>query len=181
MQENGDQIEGYPLSPDDGAALKDMLSISKQEWALKLAQGDPVLHVHIPREGSFTAEDCYESFGRARDFFAKYYPDWPYTAVACVSWLMDPQLRELLSESSNLVKFQAWYRPFPVKSGDESIYTFVFRSEKREIEQLPETTSLHKKMKTFMKEGGRFRLGGGFILPDDLEADKLSRKLQELE
>lgn len=172
IREDDAEVEGFPLSSENGSALNEPVALSKQQWELRLKQDDPVLHVHIPRKGSFTKEDCRDSFVRAVEFFKTYYPDWPYTAIACVSWLMDPQLRGLLGESSNLVKFQEWYHPYPVKSGDESIYTFVFRCEKRELDQLPEHTSLQRKMKDFMRAGGKFRLGGGFMLKEEAEALK---------
>lgn len=160
--------QGYPIHKD-GYVLKNQVVLNKMDWRKTLSPGDPVISIHIPGKGPFTYDICRDSFIRARDFFAAYYADLPYNAMYCVSWLLDPQLQQLLDESSNLVQFMKWFHLFPVKSNDSGLYFFVFKCEKGNIDELPEKTSLQRKLKQFMKSGGHMHNGGGFILPETFE------------
>lgn len=164
--ETESEIRGYPIHPG-GYALQEPVCLKKSEWRLALSEGDPVINVHIPRKGSFTPDDCRDSFIQAAKFFATHYADRPYAALMCVSWLLDPQLRQLMGTTSNLVQFQQWYHLYPVQSDDGGLYSFVFMCERGEIESLPERTSLQRKMKQFMREGGRLHNAGGILFPDD--------------
>lgn len=168
FKETAEQVQGNPISPD-GLAQRNLVTLSKSEWSHVLSSGEPVINLHIPRKGAFTAQDCSESFARAIAFLDTYYADQPYAAVTCVSWLMDPQLRLLLDDSSNLVRFQLRFQSYPVKSGDESLYKFVFNCEPCEVDQLPEKSSLQQKIKRFMQAGERLHLAGGLILADDFQ------------
>lgn len=167
-EETESEITGYPIHPD-GYALNEPVTLLKRQWQLALSPGDPVISIHIPRHGPFTYEACRDSLIQAYTFFTDYYADRPFAAFTCISWLMDPQLRQLLDESSNLVQFQHWYRLYPVKSGDEALFSFVFMCERCEVDELPEKTSLQRKIKQFMQGGGRMHAAGGFILPQYFE------------
>lgn len=167
LTETKDEITGYPIHPG-GYALKEPMTLKKQEWQLVLSSGDPVISVHIPRKGSFTYEVCRDSFIQATEFFAAYYADRPYAAMICLSWLLDPQLLGLLDETSNLAQFQKWYHLYPIQSDDGGIYSFVFMRDRCEVDQLQEDTSLQRKLKQFMKAGGQMHSAGGFILPEML-------------
>ena len=61
---------------------------------LSEADGGWVISTHIPESGPLTPERVADSFGRARAFFARYFPDYPTTQFHCASWLLDPQLTE---------------------------------------------------------------------------------------
>lgn len=83
---------------------------------LGVRKDDPVLEVHIPKDGPLTAESCDDSFARAREFFARYFPEFDYRYFTCGSWLLASELREMLPESSNILAFQkrfAVLREFP--------------------------------------------------------------------
>lgn len=169
LTETEDEIIGYAIHPD-GYAVQERKILRRDEWQLVLAPGDMTINVHIPRKGEFTKEVCQESFVRAVQFFETCYPERSFPALTCFSWLMDPQLQQLLAPKSNLVQFQKWYHLFPLRSGDEGLYSFVFMCEKCEVDQLPEKTSLQRKIKRFMQAGGHMHNGGGILLVDTIRA-----------
>lgn len=81
-----------------GEAFRDIPEIG-------VAQGDPVLEMHIPRGGKLTPEACRASIAQARDFFPRFFPDYPYKGITCLSWLLDDTLRNYLPEGSNILLF----------------------------------------------------------------------------
>jgi predicted TIM-barrel fold metal-dependent hydrolase len=68
-------------------------------------KGDAVLEIHIPEGEKLTKEDCESSITQAKEFFAKYFPDFDYKVFTCHSWLLDDTLKEYLPSSSNILQF----------------------------------------------------------------------------
>lgn len=113
-----------------------------------LLKGDGVISVHIPAKADITEETCRKNNKTALEFFARYYPEYSIKAFMCYSWLMDPQLPELLKPDSNILSFQKFFSPtlHTSSSGDEAIY-FVFGKRPKKLEELPETTTLTRSLK----------------------------------
>ncbi len=68
-------------------------------------EGDPLLEMHIPRGGKLTADACESSIAQAKEFFPRYFPDFAYRGITCLSWLLDDTLRDYLPETSNIIRF----------------------------------------------------------------------------
>lgn len=66
--------------------------------------GDLVLNTHIPSSGPLTPELVDESFALAHDFFKVNFPDG-VTPIVCWSWLLFPEHYNMLSSTSNIIKF----------------------------------------------------------------------------
>ncbi len=73
------------------------------KYAVK--KGDAVLEIHIPEGEKLTKEDCESSITQAKEFFAKYFPNFKYSVFTCHSWLLDDTLKEFLPSSSNILQF----------------------------------------------------------------------------
>src|SRR5690625_642757 len=155
-------IKGHPISTN-GYARSHLISLIKNDWSCVLKEGDHVLGIHIPRKGQFTKELCQDSIYQAKNFFHHYFPDKNFRAFVCVSWMLDPQLQSLLDASSNIVRFQKMFNLYPVLSMDHTIYKFVYRCKPCKVEDLPENTTLQRKIKNYMLSGGLMHTGGGFI------------------
>lgn len=70
-----------------------------------ICRGDNVIEIHIPTGGPLTPERVCGSIDGAKDFFAKYFPQFSYTCFICHSWLLDDKLKEYLPEGSNILAF----------------------------------------------------------------------------
>lgn len=163
IEEKSGRMTGTSVSKN-GCVGERPISIDLSMWELKLQPGDSVLSVHIPRRGKLHPKLCDDAFERARSFFATCFPEERFRAFYCGSWMMDPKLRMLLDDQSNLIQFQRRFQLFPLAGSDDSVYRFVFQCSKREAALLPERTSLQKKLKKFMASGGRIDSKGGYIL-----------------
>lgn len=130
-----------------------------------IAKGDPILEVHIPADGPITPEECDASFALAREFFAKFYPEYDYRGFTCHSWLLDPQLKNILGESSNIIRFQ---NRFEIVSNDpaDAILRYVFKwnTTGKNLKYAPVVSSFAAKVKKAYQGGTQFSESFGIIL-----------------
>ncbi|MEO3771194.1 acyltransferase domain-containing protein [Micromonospora sp. B9E7] len=121
-------------------------------------RGDTAISLHVPDAGPLTPEAVTASLDESRLFFARHFPDEPYTAFSCGSWLLDPQLREYLPEGSNIVRFQQMFElaPYEEKDGpdaDVEVLRFVFRTLSTPLDQLPRRTVLQRAIVDHLRAG----------------------------
>lgn len=160
------EIVGYPISPL-GYAIRRRIHLSTSEWRQVLAPGDPVLAIHIPGDSPLSFELCGHSLRQALQFFPKHFPDRPFLAFTCHSWILDHQFEHLLPPSSNIVRFQKEVYLYPIPGGNESVMRAVFGGVK-DIKDAPRRTSMQRAFARHLESGGHFRGGGCFLLKEDL-------------
>lgn len=121
--------------------------------------GDAAVGVHIPALGPLSPEECDASLARARTFFA----DIDAHAGVCFSWLLDPQLIELLPASSNIVAFQQRFTisDEPRRLADSDVVRFVFGHLPADLGTLPRDTAVARAVLEHLDGGGHwyFRRG----------------------
>ncbi|MDB5057084.1 MAG: hypothetical protein JWO59_556 [Chloroflexi bacterium] len=162
-------VVGHRVTPA-GWAERAETRLARSEWAEVLKPGDPVLHVHIPSGTPLDMEACRRSLDEAFRFFTGCFPQRPFTAFACDSWLLDAQLEALLPPSSNLVRFLRQMYLVPVVSDRVHMLNWVFGGIPQDLAQAPRDTALRRALLDHMLRGGELRGGGCFLLPDDLPA-----------
>ena len=129
-----------------------------------IKKGDGVIDTHIPAAGPLLPEECQKSFDFAREFFAKYFPDYKWEVFTCHSWLLGQDLADILGEDSNIIKFQRMYNIYSQYEGD-AILSYVFRW-KMKREYLPDVeakSGFAKKVKELALNGAVFHGGAGYI------------------
>jgi GNAT-like C-terminal domain/N-acyltransferase N-terminal domain len=162
----GDEIVGYPILPT-GRALRHEVRLPTARWLQVLAPGDPVLGLHMPPGSPLDFALCGESLQGALEFFPRHYPDQPFRAFACESWLLDPQLETLLPPTSNLVCFQQEVYLLPIPSDGAESFTWVFGHVPADLRQAPRATRLQRAILDHTLAGGHMHAGGCFLLPED--------------
>ena len=164
--ETEDAYIGNPA--EDGIVKVEKLSLKKAEWKPFYAPGDDLISVHIPATGAFDRETVNASIEKGRDFFKRLYPQKDIKGFMCISWLLDPALKNILKPESNILAFQDIYTKFPYVSKGLDVFHFVFgKSAERlsdvDLDSLPEDTSLMKKLKDLYRSGGFiYEVGGIF-------------------
>ncbi len=142
-------------------------SFSKEEWRLALSPGDDIFVLHIPKGTSLAPEDVAEAFRLAREVAKRSYPEKNIKGVRCTSWLLEPKFESLLGEKSNIARFGALFTRYPFKNNGNGIFSFAFGGKKpQDLRDLPEDTSLQRKVKALYLEGGRIFSYGGFIIDE---------------
>jgi hypothetical protein len=167
LLESDDAVIGSPISPG-GYALPQSVSLSRSEWHMVLGQGDPVLDMHVPGEGALTLESLHNALTQAEAFFDQYYPERPFVAYACDSWLFSPQLETMLPPESNILRWQHEGHLFPADDDEGSFLLFTFGSTTIDVATAPQDTRLRRAIIACLAGGGELRSGRYLLLRSDL-------------
>lgn len=140
----------------------------KSEWKKVLEPGDWVVNLHIPSGADLSEEAIDKSLYEMREVLSKHYPEYDYKAFYCGSWLLDPQLANMLKPESNIIKFGKRFTKIAYKDpkGD-AVLSFVFLQgdlNNVDLEALPENTSLERNLKKHYLDGKRIYEVHGIIL-----------------
>jgi hypothetical protein len=113
---------------------------------------DGYLNVHVPEEGGPLAAAAVDaSLARAREVF----PD--HHEARIMTWLLDPQLVDLLGEESNIVRFARRFEVIADLGDEERLLEFVFHTLDDDLDALPQETRLQRAIVELMRSGGRLR------------------------
>lgn len=164
LQETEATVTGHPFV--DGLVEREKTVLQKTDWELCLSESDPVLRIHIPPGGGFDRQTLEDTYQRTREVMAACYPDKPFKAFYCSSWLLSLDLREILKPESNILAFQRDFTPIPLRGGDGTTFSFVFGDSTitpEMVPNLPENTSLQRAVKKRYLDGNYIRQGAGFF------------------
>ena len=123
-----------------------------------LSAGTKALKVHIPEGESLAPEVCQASFEQAEEFFKG-----EYEAYVCESWLLSLHLKEILPETSNIIRFQDLFEVTGTKYSFPQAEERIFGEILEDKGQYPEATSLQRKAKEYLLSGGDLGIGEGFF------------------
>lgn len=127
--------------------------------------GEWIIGVHIPETGPLTPEAVDDSFAQAREFFPRYFPEYPVKTANLWSWLIDPYLLDNLPPDSNMVRFGRRFTPYgvPNDSQDGAIF-FTFRTHGTDhLDELPQDTTLQRLVVGRIKDGGTWQSAYGYL------------------
>ena len=170
LTETDEYFTGYAYD-ERGYLAKNKVTLKKSDWTVILKGGDNVVGLHMPPGGGMTHELVSEAFAKAQEFLATFYPDFDYKAFVGVSWIFDPKLADVLGEDSNITKFMKRFIPMGVKSQGLGALNFIFLSPdpaNAVIEELPEDTSLRRKLKKVYLDGSCIYEMYGFIPKENI-------------
>lgn len=129
-----------------------------------IVKGDDVMEIHIPRGSRLGMEECQKSITWAKEFFARYFPEFTYTCFTCNSWLLDDTLKEYLPENSNIIRFGDLFTKVYSRELN-CLLSSIFRADTTE-ENLHDavcTSSFAQRVKDAVLSGKKFRMTLGFI------------------
>lgn len=118
-----------------------------------------VLNVHIPAGQPLDADQVRASMDYAPEFFKMHFQK-TCALFICHSWLLSPQLKELLGEDSRILQFQNLFSVYGVdqeRQAEERVFGYIEENP----DAYPERTSLQKKMKASIMAGKSFGMGRG--------------------
>lgn len=141
-----------------------LFRIGELEYEMVKEGLEPAISIHIPSDSVFTPQRCDRSLEKARAFFAKYFPEYDGKDYVCWSWLLAPELENLLPPDSNIIAFQHRFLIQELDYSDTEYIQWVFKTKNLPLENLPEDTALQKKMKQHLLNGGKLGNGQGVLL-----------------
>lgn len=136
------------------------------EYELYTDDGSELISIHIPSDSDLSEVNCRRSYLRSKEFLAQYFPEFHYEKYVCESWLLSPYLKEILPEYSRIIRFQNAFVIESVDLKSRDYMEWVFKNRNLSIDEVPQETSLQRKMKEYLKKGGLIGNGAGHLKPD---------------
>lgn len=134
-----------------------LFRIGELEYEMKCLEDKTVIGLHIPSDADFSPPAVDKSLENAKEFFAEHYPDLANSEYRCHSWLLDSQLKGLLSKNSNIINFQNRFEIFDEGEVGTDFIEWLFNTKSTDYITLPENTSLQRNMKNHLLSGGVIR------------------------
>lgn len=78
----------------------------------------------------------------------------------CHSWLLDPELCEVLNPESNIIQFQSQFNIYEVDKSSKEAEERIFSKLSMTPQEYEENTQLQRRAKAFLIAGGK--LGSGY-------------------
>ncbi len=161
--------KGEKLIHEVGSSSK----IKKTE--ILIQPGDICINIHIDRNGRLEPKSVDNSFAQAKKLLKKYFPNITGKKVIyrCHSWLLSIQMSQFLTPDRHIMYFQNLFLLLPPHEDDtgDDFYRFLFNMQKSSpgfsLENLPEDTSLRKKVKKHLIEGNTVQEGRGLIFEEE--------------
>jgi len=133
-----------------------------------IKEGDPVLEMHIPRGSKLDAAECERSLSMAKEFFARYFPEFQYNCFICNSWLLDDSLKKYLSETSNIIRFGDMFtKTYHAESNGLIGSIFPMGTTEENLADAPCSSSFARRIKDAVLSGEKFHVTLGFIPKDE--------------
>jgi hypothetical protein len=149
----------------DSYVSPELSTFKKSEWECVVKSGDEIIGIHIPRNIDLSAEAIWASYEGGMKMAKERFPEYSPKCLFCSSWIIDAQLEELLGDKSRIVGFGKTFLRFPNKStvGRDG-FSFVFLGHNGPESELPEDTSLRRKLKNLYLNGGYTYASSGFVV-----------------
>lgn len=127
------------------------------------------IEMHIPAGGKLTAEAIDSSLAEAKSIIPVLYPETVgKPLVFCVSsWLLSPELPELLPPESNILAFRDRFQIFDQWPAEKDFFNFLYGLAKPiPYEDLPEDTHLRRSVKKMLLDGRTLHSAAGALKAD---------------
>lgn len=140
--------------------------IDALEYEMIYENGEKLINIHIPEDADLSTDSVIKSYKKARTFFDKYFKEYSTAPMVCFSWLLSPVLEDMLPEYSNIMNFRKMFNIVKTDEKSNDGIRWIYRREDIPAKDLPESTSLQKKMKAHLLSGN-FTGNGYGILSDE--------------
>ena len=121
------------------------------------------IEVHIPSDADLRKRSVAQSIKDFNTFRAKHYPGWKTVKLTCNTWMLMPELKEMLGKESNIIAFQNLFEIDTVDYDATWYMKWIFPGIENIDESLPERTTLQRKMKKYLLDGKKFGVAKGHL------------------
>lgn len=135
---------------------------------LPFSYNDNMIYVHIPQGEKLDYYECKKSLNQAVKFFSEYFPDYEYRYFFCESWLLYDKNIMYMDKESNIIKFSSLFDIIYSLPCDFQAIERIYGKRKFNKNKYQGDTSLRKRAKEFMLNGGKLGTGIGIIDKLDL-------------
>ncbi|MBR7122130.1 MAG: hypothetical protein IKC95_01545 [Oscillospiraceae bacterium] len=158
-----DEQNFYGHSVADNVVSAQKQTFSKEIWECVVRPGGECLNFHIPEGADISVENLALACANARKIAARSYPEHNNQVIYGVSWILDPALEKILGEKSKITGLIRSFCLCPCRDAGMGVFSFVFPRYCEDFHDLPENTSLQRKIKQLYLEGGRIYAYSGIF------------------
>lgn len=131
---------------------------------IKVAKGQKVINMHIPRSGQPLSKELYEqSFALAKQFYKDTFPAELPAPFVCHSWLLYPDTAKFVPPHLNTYKFLSEFTIMESHYNNGEDLWRLFDTMEQHPDRLPTDTSLRRVFVAHLKNGGRVGWGMGIL------------------
>lgn len=138
--------------------------IGDLEYEMTIQDNRKLISIHIASDSDMTSSNLRKSYLEAREFFANYYPEFAKVDMICGSWLLAPSLKKLLPDNSKIIQFQNSFQWTSQEDDSNGFLDWVYGRRDIPFENLPEDTSLQRKLKPYLLNGGKIEWANGTLI-----------------
>jgi len=161
------QVQGHFVCPESGKISPQSKDLALSDYELIADPTSHLLFVHIPKGPALGRADCDESFQKAALFFDRHFPERDWQGYGCISWLLDPELRQCLPAHSNILGFASRFLPLAVPNATGNQILERVLGVGVDPSTFQPRNSLQRAVVDHLRAGGCFRTTGGFIPRQD--------------
>jgi hypothetical protein len=119
--------------------------------------------IHIPSDADMRPDSVQTSLKQFHKFQSNYLSEWTGVNLTCETWMLMPELQELMDENSNIRAFQKLFEIGHIDRDAVWYMDWIFPGYDKVDENLPENTSLQRNLKKYLLAGNTFGIARGYI------------------
>ena len=129
--------------------------------------GELSVNVHIPSSGPLETAAVLDAYRQAAAFFADRFPG-DAVLLRCHSWLLFPELEQILGDKSNIVKFSKLFSPIKAiyRKGFSNAWRVFGKPYNGSSADMPKDTSMQRAFLKHLDSGNCLCIGIGMLLFD---------------
>lgn len=138
--------------------------IGSLEYEFVESNGHREVEVHIPSDADMSMKALSQSVKDFLAFEKKYKPEWEGVVITTFTWMIMPELEELLPNDSNILAFKSLFDVDYVDYEQNWYMGWIFPGYSEINENLPEKTTLHRMLKAHLLSGKKFGIAKGHLV-----------------
>lgn len=138
--------------------------IDSLEFEYIEAWGKKSIEIHIPSDADMKIEVLKASIRKFLEFTKTYYPDWQNVEICTDTWMIMPELEELLPVDSKILAFKHLFDIDHVDYEQSWWMGWIYPGYSEINESLPERTTLHRNLKAHLLSGKKFGIAKGHVV-----------------
>lgn len=142
-----------------------LFRIGELEYELTVEEGQKLVSIHIPSDARLEKPLLRVSYEQAKALLAPAFPDFSDAIWGCGSWLLSPILKDVLPVGSRILTFQRGFRILKTYP-DPEFKEWVYKRTDIPDADLPENTTLQRKLKAYLLAGNTFHSAMGILVDE---------------
>lgn len=138
--------------------------IGSLEYEFVEEENNRRIEIHIPSDANMKLEVLCQSVRDFLEFENKYFPEWVEVDLTTETWMIMPELDKFLTNESKILQFKRLFNIVSVDYSQTWYMGWIFPGYSEINDDLPENTTLHRKLKQYLLEGNKFGIAKGNLI-----------------